>query len=255
MHHSIRLVMPLFLAAVACSPERTQELESLRRENAQLTSQNRNLEQELERARTSDQQLRQRVRERSAELIACRMSLPDADTELFARLETSLGSLKIRLFWQEAPYTVQNFVTLAEGSRAWRDPKTGTQVRRPFYEGLTFHRVIPDFMVQGGDPLGNGNGGPGYTFPDEISTTRHFDRAGIVAMANSGPDTNGSQFFILDGAAAQLEGKHTIFGEVIEGLEVVKAMARVPRNSEDVPLEPVVIRKIQIERALKGEGR
>jgi peptidyl-prolyl cis-trans isomerase A (cyclophilin A) len=143
---------------------------------------------------------------------------------------------------------VQNFVTLAEGVREWRDPATGLPVKRPFYDGLTFHRVIPDFMIQAGDPTGTGRYTPGYTLPDEIDPSLHFDKPGVVAMANAGQDTNGSQFFIVEKAPlAQLpDGKYPIFGQVIEGMDAVHAIAQGERDKDDHPLHPVVIRHVRI---------
>jgi peptidyl-prolyl cis-trans isomerase A (cyclophilin A) len=161
-----------------------------------------------------------------------------------------MGTIEIELFDQEAPNTVANFIGLAEGTKPWTDPNTGQQVARPFYDGLIFHRVIPGFMIQGGDPLGTGTGGPGYKFDDEISPTRSFDQVGRVAMANAGPNTNGSQFFILEGVSQPpLENKYSIFGQVTSGQEVVTAIANVPRNSaNNKPLTPVTMTKVTITR-------
>jgi len=165
---------------------------------------------------------------------------------LLAKLETTQGTIVIKLFEKEAPKTVANFVGLAEGTKEWTDPKTGQKVKRPFYDGLTFHRVIPDFMIQGGDPLGSGIGGPGYQFEDEFGSGLKFDHPGILAMANAGPNTNGSQFFITDAPTPWLNNRHTIFGEVTEGLDVVKKIARVPKGPNDRPTTPVVIKKLTI---------
>ncbi|MBI3182314.1 MAG: peptidylprolyl isomerase [Myxococcales bacterium] len=166
--------------------------------------------------------------------------------ELFATLKTSQGDVVVRLFAKEAPKTVQNFVGLAAGEREWTHPRTGEISKRPLYDGVSFHRVIPEFMIQGGDPLGTGTGGPGYKFEDEINPERRFDRPGILAMANSGPNTNGSQFFITVGAAPHLNGRHTIFGEVVKGYEVVEKISRVQRDGRDRPLSEVVIRKVEL---------
>jgi peptidyl-prolyl cis-trans isomerase A (cyclophilin A) len=166
---------------------------------------------------------------------------------LSAVLETSAGTLHCELFAEQAPATVANFVGLATGKKAWIDPKSGKQVRgRPFYDGLIFHRVIPDFMIQGGDPLGIGSGGPGYTFDDEIVPALHHE-PGTLAMANAGPSTNGSQFFIDEVAASHLNGHHTVFGKCKE-VELIRAIARVPRTSSDAPLTPVVIKHVRIRR-------
>jgi peptidyl-prolyl cis-trans isomerase A (cyclophilin A) len=167
---------------------------------------------------------------------------------LTAKLETNHGVLVVKLFEAEVPKTVANFVGLARGLRPWRDPKTGDWVKRPFYDGLTFHRVIPDFMIQGGDPLGVGNGGPGYQFGDEFVPSLRHDKPGRLSMANAGPGTNGSQFFVTEAPTPHLDDRHTIFGEVVEGLDVVKTIARVPVGAANRPTEPVVIQKITLYR-------
>ncbi len=158
------------------------------------------------------------------------------------RLKTSEGSIRCTLWPAEAPQTVLNFVELATGKRAWVDPETGRSTERPLYDGSTFHRVIPGFMVQGGDPLGTGEGGPGYRFKDEI-TERDFDEPGLLAMANAGPNTNGSQFFITEGTPTKLNGKHTIFGHCAN-LDVVKRIARVPTDEKNKPVSPVVLDQV-----------
>ena len=165
-----------------------------------------------------------------------------------AVIETSQGSITIELFPDKAPVTVANFVGLAEGTKEFTDAKTGEKVRRKFYDGLTFHRVIPDFMIQGGCPIGKGTGGPGYTFEDEIDTSLKFDKPGRLAMANAGHNTNGSQFFITEAATPWLNGNHTIFGQVISGMDVVKKIARTEVDFSDNPVNPVVIKRIVIER-------
>ncbi len=170
------------------------------------------------------------------------------DHHMYAVLETSMGRIKFELFPDKTPKTVENFVGLAEGTKPWTDPRTGQKVKRRFYDGLTFHRVIPQFMIQGGDPLGNGTGGPGYQFEDEIVPDLRFDRPGRVAMANSGPNTNGSQFFITVAPTPWLDQRHTIFGQVVEGQEVVEKIANVPRDARDRPLKPVIIERVTIER-------
>lgn len=171
--------------------------------------------------------------------------------ELKAVLHTSLGEIACVLFPDQAPETVANFVALARGERAWTDPETGEEVKRPLYSGTIFHRVIPDFMIQGGDPQGDGRGGPGYRFADEIVPELRFEEPGVLAMANAGPNTNGSQFFITVAATPWLDGRHTIFGRVVSGQEVVEAISSVPRGPQDRPLEPVVLEKVVIS----GGGR
>jgi peptidyl-prolyl cis-trans isomerase A (cyclophilin A) len=168
--------------------------------------------------------------------------------ELYATLETSLGTIRIRLFAREAPKTVENFVGLARGTKEWTDPRTGEKVRRPLYDGTIFHRVVPEFMIQGGDPLGRGTGGPGYKFDDEFSG-RKFDKPGLVAMANTGPNSNGSQFFITEVPAPWLNNRHTIFGEVVEGMEVVRTIARVRRGAQDRPEQDVVLERVIISES------
>ena len=167
---------------------------------------------------------------------------------LTATLQTSQGRVVIRLFPDHAPKTVRNFVELAEGGRQWTDPRTGRATAAKLYDGTVFHRVIPDFMIQGGDPLGNGRGGPGYRFADEIHPDLVFDRPYLLAMANAGPGTNGSQFFITVVPTPWLNGKHTIFGEVIEGTDVVDRISRVKTGSQDRPVEDVTVESVTVDR-------
>ena len=168
---------------------------------------------------------------------------------VYATLDTSEGTIVCRLFEQEAPITVKNFIELAEGSREWTHPHTKNKSKARLYDGTIFHRVIPDFMVQGGDPAGTGMGGPGYQFQDETKGSPHkFDKPGKLAMANSGPGTNGSQFFITVAATQWLTGNHTIFGEVVEGQDVVDKITKLPRNRQDKPNKDVVLNSVKIER-------
>jgi peptidyl-prolyl cis-trans isomerase A (cyclophilin A) len=168
--------------------------------------------------------------------------------ELVAVIATSAGELRCRLFPEEAPVAVANFVGLSRGTILWTDPETGAVREDPLYTGTVFHRVIPGFMVQAGDPAGSGSGGPGYRFLDEISSTRSFDQSGVLAMANAGPNTNGSQWFITEAPTPHLDGRHTIFGQCDQAsVEVVKAIARVPTNAEDRPDEDVVIDTVRLE--------
>jgi peptidyl-prolyl cis-trans isomerase A (cyclophilin A) len=168
----------------------------------------------------------------------------------YAIFDTTEGAVVCRLFPEHAPKTVQNFIELAEGGRDWKDAVSGRKGPGPLYHGTIFHRVIPNFMIQGGDPSGTGRGGPGYRFEDETKGSPHkFDRPGKLAMANSGPNTNGSQFFITVAATAWLTGNHTIFGEVVQGQEVVDKIANVPRNPQDRPLKDVVLNSVKVERS------
>ena len=167
----------------------------------------------------------------------------------YAVFNTSEGQIVCRLFPTEAPKTVANFIELAEGAREWTHPVTKKKGSDKLYDGTIFHRVIPDFMIQGGDPAGNGMGGPGYRFEDETKGSPHkFDVPGKLAMANAGPNTNGSQFFITVAPTDWLTGKHTIFGEVAEGQDIVEKISRVKRGSQDKPVQPVVIESLVIER-------
>jgi peptidyl-prolyl cis-trans isomerase A (cyclophilin A) len=168
---------------------------------------------------------------------------------VYATLDTSEGTIVCRLFEQEAPITVKNFIELAEGKREWTDPRTRQQSKAPLYDGTIFHRVIRDFMIQGGDPTGTGMGGPGYQFQDETKGSQHkFDKPGKLAMANSGPGTNGSQFFVTVAATPWLTGNHTIFGEVVEGQDVADKITGVPRGRQDKPNKDVVLKSVKIER-------
>jgi peptidyl-prolyl cis-trans isomerase A (cyclophilin A) len=164
-----------------------------------------------------------------------------------ATFATSKGTFKVRLFPEHAPETVKNFVELATGQREWTDPRDGQRKAEPLYDGTVFHRVIPDFMIQGGDPKGTGTGGPGYQFEDEFPPEApSLDRPGLLAMANAGPNTNGSQFFVTVASTPWLTGKHTVFGEVIEGMDVVNSISSVQTDSRDRPATPVVLERLEI---------
>ena len=164
-----------------------------------------------------------------------------------ATFHTSSGDFTVQLLGEHAPNTVANFTELATGKREWRDPRDGQRKSEPLYNGTVFHRVIEDFMIQGGDPLGQGTGGPGYTFEDECPPGGpSFDRPGLLAMANSGPGTNGSQFFVTVVPTPWLTGKHTIFGEVTEGMDVVQAISQTKTDPSDRPLEDVVVERVEI---------
>ena len=162
-----------------------------------------------------------------------------AGKELYATFKTSMGDIVVKLFSKDAPKTVENFVGLATGEREWTDPRNGQKSKAPLYDGTVFHRVIPEFMIQGGDPLGRGTGGPGYQFEDEFQSGKKFSKPGLLAMANAGPNTNGSQFFITEGPTPWLDNKHTIFGEVIKGFDLVPKIART--GSVKVSITKLVI--------------
>jgi peptidyl-prolyl cis-trans isomerase A (cyclophilin A) len=170
--------------------------------------------------------------------------------ELYATLKTNHGDIVLQLFPNHAPKTVENFVGLAEGTIAWKDPKSGASSNKPFYDGLIFHRVISGFMIQGGCPLGEGRGGPGYSFKDEFHPELSFSKPYLLAMANSGPNTNGSQFFITLGPTPHLNQMHTIFGEVADASsrEVVDAIGATRTARGDRPVEPVVMSSVEVER-------
>lgn len=171
--------------------------------------------------------------------------------KLYATFDTSMGKIVCELFPKEAPETVKNFVELANGTKEWTDPKTGEKVKKPFYDGLIFHRVIDNFMIQCGCPNGLGNGGPGYRFNDEFKSGLKFDKPGRLAMANSGPNTNGSQFFITHVPTDWLNNKHTIFGQVVEGQDVVDAMGKVEKDQRGKPVKTVTLKKVTISKESK----
>lgn len=168
----------------------------------------------------------------------------------YAHFKTSEGTIICRLHEKEAPITVKNFTDLAEGKRDWKDSVSGKGGPGALYGGTIFHRVIPNFMIQGGDPSGTGMGGPGYKFQDETKGSPHrFDKPGKLAMANAGPNTNGSQFFITVAPTPHLTGNHTIFGEVVEGQDIAVKIAGVQRNRQDRPMKDVVLESVTIERS------
>jgi peptidyl-prolyl cis-trans isomerase A (cyclophilin A) len=170
--------------------------------------------------------------------------------DLYATLHTTAGDIRLQLFPNHAPKTVRNFVELAEGTREWTDPRTGARQAKPLYDGTIFHRVIPNFMVQGGDPMGTGMGGPGYTFADEFHPELFFDRPYLLAMANAGPGTNGSQFFITAVPTTWLNRKHTIFGEVADDASrrIVDAIINTPTGANDRPVQDVQITSVTIDQ-------
>lgn len=168
---------------------------------------------------------------------------------LYAHFTTSEGNFTVRLFDAETPNTVANFTGLADGTKEWTDPRSGRKVTQPYFNGTVFHRVIDGFMIQGGDPLGQGTGGPGFTFADEFNPKLRHSKAGILSMANRGPNTNGGQFFITLAATPWLDDKHNIFGEVVEGMDVVKTIGSTPTSKPgDRPLKPITVESVTIEK-------
>jgi len=172
------------------------------------------------------------------------------DPGIYALFKTNMGNFTARLYDKDAPVTVANFVGLAEGTKEWTDPKTGKKVKKPFYNGLGFHRIIDGFMIQGGCPLGTGTGGPGYQFKNEVSQKLTHNKEGVLSMANAGPDTNGSQFFITLGPQPGLNGSYNVFGEIVSGMDVVHKIGSTPTNKAagDRPLKPMVMQSVTIER-------
>lgn len=170
------------------------------------------------------------------------------DGELRATIKTSKGNMTVRLFENEAPRTVANFVALAQGAVEWTDP-AGKKTSKPLYDGTIIHRVIPDFMIQMGCPKGNGTGGPGWRFGDEFGRGLKHDKPGVLSMANAGPGTNGSQFFVTEGPTPHLDGRHAVFGELVDGVDVLHAIARAPRDGRDRPREDIVVEGIDVHRA------
>jgi len=238
---------------VGCGPpaELVAERDALKTEVESLKSAQKTLEKEVDTTLAKVRSLERALSSATKEVALARIGVQPGDA-LSAVFVTSLGSIRCALFPEDAPLTVANFVQLAEGSKTWTDPRTNEETRAPLYSGTVFHRVIPNFMIQGGDPLGTGRGGPGYRFEDETDSDHRFDEAGMLAMANSGPDTNGSQFFITDRATPHhLDGKHTIFGKC-ENLDVVKSIADVETAAANRPKTDVVLRKVRIVRSGNG---
>ena len=167
---------------------------------------------------------------------------------VYADFTTNEGNFSIRLHDKEAPNTVENFVGLAEGTKEWTDPRSNQRVRQPYYDGIIFHRVIDGFMIQSGDPLGRGIGGPGYEFADEFHPSLRHTKAGILSMANRGPNTNGGQFFITLGPTPHLDNRHSVFGEVVDGMDVVRKIGSTQTGAQDRPVKDVVIESVKIRR-------
>lgn len=245
----MRRLAALAILAAACGPdpELVAERDRLQNQVEKLQKENDRLEREADQLHARVRKLQEKVDSLERQAALDRLGLEEGQ-RLVATIQTSLGDIHCELWPDKAPLTVENFVGLAEGTRAWTDPDTGREVRRPLYDGTLFHRVIPKFMIQGGDPKGDGSGGPGYTFADEIRPDVRFDEPGLLAMANRGPNTNGSQFFITDRSTPHhLDGKHTIFGKCGDA-DVVERIATVPTGANNRPLKDVVIRHVRIDR-------
>lgn len=237
------------ILGIACGPpaELVAERDALAAEVDTLKGSQQKLEKEVDRALAKVRALERDLAAAKKEVALARIGVQAGDP-LAVVFETSMGSVRCSLFAEDAPVTVANFVQLAEGTRTWTDPRSNQETRAPLYDGTIFHRVIPKFMIQGGDPLGSGRGGPGYRFEDETDSARRFDAPGTLAMANSGPDTNGSQFFITDRSTPHhLDGKHTIFG-ACDNLDVVEAIATVETAAASRPKRDVVLRRVRILR-------
>jgi len=252
--------LAVFACTLAFSACANAELEN---KVTSLEGENASLKKELDGARRAQTDLREQLKVSKA--------TPAANTEevgktlgvkpgekLYATFETSMGTMVAELFWEKAPNTVTNFVQLAEGTKEWTDPKTNQKVKRPLYDGTIFHRVIPDFMIQGGDPLGLGTGGPGYRFPDEFNPALRHVGVGVLSMANSGPNSNGSQFFITEKDTPWLDNKHSVFGKVVEGLELVPKITRVEKDPNDRsnsrPKVAITLKKVRIGRGTPSKG-
>ena len=217
-------------------------------EKIRLETENARLRAQVEALRTdrkADKDIDEKLVSETADLLGI-----SPDQKLYATFVTSKGRIVTELYWRRAPRTVTNFVQLAEGKKEWTDTRDGKRKRVPFYDGTIFHRVIPNFMIQGGDPLGTGVGGPGYQFKDEFHPSLRHGEAGILSMANAGPNTNGSQFFITETATPMLDRKHSVFGKVVENLPIVGVIARVKKseNSPERPDPPVVLKRVRIGR-------
>lgn len=223
------------------------ENQSLKDEVSKLTSEKKAADRQAEKMSSKVRALETELAELKSAAVFIELGI-EAGADLGAVFHTSLGSIECTLWPALAPITVSNFVGLAEGTKEWKDEKSGEMTSRALYSGTIFHRVIPKFMIQGGDPMGTGRGGPGYRFEDETSAEVTFDKPGLLAMANAGPGTNGSQFFITDRATpTHLNGRHTIFGECAN-LDVVEAIASVDQGARNKPSEDVVLKRVEIKR-------
>jgi peptidyl-prolyl cis-trans isomerase A (cyclophilin A) len=248
---SLLVVLTLAFSGGACAnAELEEKVKTLEDKNAAL-------EKDLKAAEQAKRNLQQKLAQAAAapprvntDDVAKTLGIKPGE-KLYATFESSAGTLVAELFWEKAPNTVINFVQLAEGTKEWTDPTTGKMVKRPLYNGTIFHRVIPDFMIQGGDPLGTGTGGPGYRFADEFHPELRHIGPGVLSMANSGRNTNGSQFFITEKDTPWLDGRHTVFGKVVTGAELIPKITRVekadgPEGSK--PKVDIVLKRVAIGR-------
>ena len=224
-----------------------EDKSGLQNQVGQLQKENKSLKAKLKKLNADLQSAQQAKNKVKAEDLIKTLGLKKGQ-KLYATFQTSMGDLVAELYPRRAPETVANFVALAEGTKKWTDPKTREQTQRPLYAGTVFHRVIPNFMIQGGDPLGTGRGGPGYRFADEFDPSLRHDGPGVLSMANSGRNTNGSQFFITEKATPHLDNKHSVFGKVTENVELVGQIARVKTQGGNRPLVPIILKDVLIGR-------
>ena len=244
----MRLIPLVLFSLVACGPdpELVKEKDALAQQVGQLTQEKERVERERDALRTRAERLQREVDDHKRREVYTKLKITEGQ-KLTATLDTTLGVVTCELWPEKSPKTVLNFVELAEGTREWTEPKTGEKVKRPLYDGTIFHRIMKGFMIQGGDPLGTGMGDPGYRFEDEVDNGLQFDQPGLLAMANSGPNTNGSQFFITDSTPDHLNGKHTIFGKCAP-TETIKTIISVEVGPRNKPVTDVVLKKVTIQR-------
>jgi peptidyl-prolyl cis-trans isomerase A (cyclophilin A) len=248
---ALALLPAALLVGCGPDPELVKAKEAAEARVAELERVNGRLEKDADKATARITALERELSAARTAAVLGQLGLQPGEA-LAAVFETSLGEVRCQLLPEKAPQTVLNFVQLAEGAKAWTPPGGGDKVKKPLYDGTIFHRVIPEFMIQGGDPEGTGRGGPGYEFEDETENGLTFDKPGLLAMANRGPDTNGSQFFITDRSTPNhLDGKHTIFG-VCQNLDVVQAIATVEKAPGDKPVTDVVLRKVRLLRGAQA---
>lgn len=239
----------LMLALIGCgNPEMEAENQALKDEVSKLQTDYKAADRQATKLGKKVRSLQKKLRILKATATYAELGV-DSGAKISAVFHTSLGAISCDLMPEVAPKAVLNFVHLAEGKKEWKDADNGDELtKRPLYDGTIFHRVIPKFMIQGGDPQGTGRGGPGYRFEDETTAGVIFETAGLLAMANAGPNTNGSQFFITDRSTpTHLNGKHTIFG-ACENLDVIEAIASVKQGARNKPVEDVVLKRVQIRR-------